>query len=266
MRYLPSLLLAVLASSLAVAQNVPILIVHPLAVGAITRDTGLYTGPGDMGTMKGVNRYLVLLESDLASKVSSMHNVTYQDRTATAELLHEVHMSSGRDFDPTSGALRGLMGRLDFLIVIDAIDPSTAKMRLIDVETGSIKGIETCSKRTSDNSACIVAMQHRIEAAARDRAGVNADFAAAREDMMKIKPGWDDQVARYEAAKAFWEHIEGTISSGGHALRPEIRTLLNGAAKDVATGRYAIETLDTPTLQTAINTLTAKLDKLDEYR
>jgi hypothetical protein len=255
-----------LSAVTAVAQNVPILMVHQLAVGAITRDAGLYTGPADMATMKGVNRYLVLLESDLASKVSSMHNVSYQDRTATAELLHEVHMSSGRDFDPTSGALRGLMGRLDFLIVIDAIDPSTAKMRLIDVESGSIKGIETCSKRVSDNSACIVAMVHRIEAAARDRAGANEQLAAAREDMMKVKPAWDEAVGRYDADKAFWERIEGTISSGGHALRPEIRSLLNGAQKDVQTGSYAIQTLDTQTLQGALTTLTAKLDKLDQYR
>jgi hypothetical protein len=153
---------AALGAQVAAAQDVPVLTVHPLAVGAITRDAGLYTGPSDFATMKGVNRYLILLESDLAAKVSSMPNVTYQDRTATAELLHEVHMSSGRDFDPSSGALRGLMGRLDFLIVIDAIDPSTAKMRLIDVQSGSIKGIETCSKRVSDNSACIVAMVGRI--------------------------------------------------------------------------------------------------------
>lgn len=250
----------------ATGQNVPVVIVHPLAVGAITRDAGLYTGPADLTTMKGVNRYLVLLESDLAEKVSGLHNVTYQDRTATAELLREVHMSSGRDFDPTSGALRGLMGRLDYLVVIDAIDPSTAKMRLIDVETGSVKGVETCSKRVSGNSACIVAMTQRIETAVHDHAGVNADFAAAREEMMKIKPGWDDAVGRYDATKAYWDHIQATISGGGHALRPEIRTLLNGAAKDVETGSFAIKTLDTPTLQTAITTLTAKLDKLDEYK
>ena len=255
-----------LSSLACAAQNVPIVITHPLSVGAITRDAGLYVGPSDLASMRGVNRYLVLLESDLASKVSSMRNVTYQDRTATAELLHEVHMSSGRDFDPTSGALRGLMGRLDFLVVIDAVDQSTAKMRLIDVESGSVKGVETCSKRVSDNSACIIAMQHRIEAAARDIAGANQNLAAQRDEVMKLKPSWDDQVARYDAAKAFWERIEGTISSGGHALRPEIRTLLNGAAKDVSTGTFAVRTLDTAALQTAITTLTAKLDKLDEFK
>jgi len=59
-------------------------------------------------------------------------------------------MSSGHNFDPTSGALRGLMGRLD-LVGCDRCDPpSAAKMRLIDVESGSVKGAE---KRVSDNSA-----------------------------------------------------------------------------------------------------------------
>jgi hypothetical protein len=83
---------------------------------------------------------------------------------------------------------------------------------------------------------------------------------------MKIKPSWDEAVGRYDAAKAYWERIEGTISSGGHALRPEIRSLLNGSEKDVQTGSYAIQTLDLPTLQTAITTLTAKLDKLDQFK
>ncbi len=260
------LLSLLLAGTSASAQNVPIIIAHPIAVGTITRDAGLYTGPADLVTMKGVNRYLILLESDLASKISGMRGISYQDRTATAELLHEVHMSSGRDFDPSSGALRGLMGRLDFLIVIDAIDASTAKMRLIDVETGSIKGIETCSRRTSDNSPCVVSMTHRLEAAGHERAGINGDLAAARQDMMTVKPQWDDQVARYDAAKAYWEHIESTISSGGHALRPEIRGLLNGCAKDVQTGRFAVQTLDTSTLKTATTTLSTKLDQLDTFR
>lgn len=250
-------------ASVASSQNVPIVIDRPIAVGAITRDTGIYTGPSDNGSLKGTNRYLVTLEADLAGKVSSMPNVTYQDRMATAELLREVHMSSGRDFDPTSGALRGLMGRLDFLIVIDAVDSATAKMRLIDVETGSIKGVETC---TRGSSACLTAMTRRIEAAARDRAGVNGALAAQRAEMMTVKPQWDDQVARYDAARAFWARIAGTISGGNHALRPEIQTLLNGAAKDVSSGSFAVQHLDTNGLRTALGTLTTKLDKLDELR
>ncbi|MBB5055437.1 hypothetical protein HDF16_000106 [Granulicella aggregans] len=60
-----------------------------------------------------------------------------------------------------------------------------------------------------------------------------------------VKPAWEEDVGRYDADKVFRKRIEGTISSGGHALRPEIRSLLNGAQKDVQTGSYAIQTLDT---------------------
>jgi hypothetical protein len=214
--------------------------------------------------MRRVNGYLINLESDLAAKISGMKGVSYQDRTATAELLHEVHMSSGRDFDSYSGALTGLMGRLDYLIVIDAVNASSARMRLIDVETGSVKGVENCS--TGGNARCVNAMAEKLKAAGQEAAGLTGELLAQRQEMMTIKPQWDDQVARYDAAKDYWEHIQSTISAGGHSLRPEIRTLLNGSAKDVSTGRFAVEHLDTATLKTAIVTLTAKLDKLDEYR
>ena len=174
-------------------------------------------------------------------------------------------MSSGRDFDQTTGGFRGLMGRLDFLIVIDGVDASTAKMRLIDVETGAVKGVETCSKRAA-NAACVNAMKGRIETAVREYAGLAGALLAQRQEMMTVKPQWDDQVARFDAAKAYWANIQKTISAGGHALRPEIQTLLNGAAKDVETGRFAVQTLDVPTLKTAVQTLQAKLDKLDQFR
>ncbi len=261
-------LVAVGLVSTSAAQNVPVPIVHPVTVGAITRDAGVYNlwiGPKDLPTIQAVNKSLVVLESDLAAAVSSMKGVSYQDRTATRQLLDEVHMTSGRDFDQTTGALRGLMGRLDFLIVIDGVDASTAKMRLIDVETGSVKGVETCSRRAA-NTACVNAMKNKIETAVREYAGLAGALLAQRQEMMTVKPQWDDQVARYDAAKAYWASIQKSISAGGHALRPEIQTLLNGAAKDVETGRFAVETLDTSTLKTAVQTLQTKLDKLDGFR
>jgi hypothetical protein len=247
-------------------QNAPVIVVHPVAVGAITRDPQLYLVPNDMATIQSVRRLLINVESDLAGRLSGMSGISYQDRTATDELLHEVHMSSGRDFDLSSGALRGLMGRLDYLIVIDAVDRSTAKMRLIDVETGSVKGVETCARRAAGPLPCVEAMAQRLQAAGRERAGVAGDLAAARGDVMQVKPQWDDAVARFEAARAYWAKIQSQISGGGHTLRPEIQTLLNGAAKDVSSGRFAVEHLDAPNLQVALQTLTAKLDQLDTFR
>lgn len=247
------------------AQNVPVVTAHPITVGAITRDAGLYSawnGGHDLALLRKVNGSLINLESDLAGKLSSMQGVSYQDRTATGALLQEVHLTTGRDFDQTTGALRGLMGRLDFLIVIDAIDAGIARMRLIAVETGSVKGVETC--RSGAYTVCINSMAVKLRAACQAVAGANDALLAQRADVMAAKPEWDNQVARYEADKAMWERRESTIRAEGHALRPEIRTLLNGAQKDVSTGSYAIQTLDIQALRTATVTLTEKLDKLEQ--
>lgn len=257
---------ATVMSAGAAAQNIPVVVVHPVTVGAITRDPQFYMVPNDMATIQSVRRLLINTESDLAGRVAGMSGISYQDRTATEELMHEVHMSSGRDFDPTTGALRGLMGRLDYLVVIDAVDRTTAKMRLIDVETGSVKGVETCTRRAAGPPPCINAMVGHLRDAGRERAGIAGDMAAARGDVMQIKPQWDDAVARYEATKAYWARIQSQISSGGHALRPEIQMLLNGADKDVSSGRFAAEHLDAPNLQVALQSLTPKLDKLDAFK
>jgi len=264
----PSMLaLIVCAAGISVsAQNVPIVINRPVTVGAITRDAGVYgvwVGTNDLALKRRVNGSLINLESDLAGKLSSLHGVSYQDRTATAELLHEVHMTTGRDFDQTTGALRGLMGKLDFLVVIDAVDARTARMKLIDVETGSVKGVANCQ---GNNTACVNTLARSLAVAANAVSVTNSQLEAQRAEMMTIKPQWDDAVARYEAAKQYWDHIQSTIAGQGHSLRPEIRTLLNGSAKDVSTGVFAVRTLDVPTLKTATETLTDKLDKLDTYR
>jgi hypothetical protein len=265
--YISALVLAgaclAIASS---AQNVPVVVAHPLTVGAITRDAGVYSawnGGHDLAIMRKVNGALINLESDLAGKISSMPGISYQDRSATGALLQEVHMTTGRDFDQSTGALRGLMGRLDFLIVIDAVDASTARMRLIEVQTGSVKGVESC--HAGANAVCVNQMAAKLKAAGQEVAGANGALLAQRSEVMAAKPEWDDQVARYEADKELWERRQSTISAAGHALRPEIRVLLNGAQKDVETGRYAVQTLDTQALKTATATLTEKLDKLEQY-
>jgi hypothetical protein len=99
--------------------------------------------------LKDINQFLNVLESQLAAEFVKYSDVDYLDRTNTLEIFREVHLSSGPAFNPASGALRGLMGRLDYLAVLDSSEPSTARIRLIDVETGAVKAIEACKKRTS---------------------------------------------------------------------------------------------------------------------
>lgn len=120
-----------------------------VSVGAITKYTGVISGRDDVRDLKEINNFLNSLESQLAGEFVKYPDVEYLDRTNTEDIFEELHLSSKSAFDPSSGALRGLMGRLDFLAVIDSSEPMSARLRLIDVQSGAVKAIETCKRSTS---------------------------------------------------------------------------------------------------------------------
>jgi len=120
-----------------------------VSVGAVTKYTGVITSNDDVKELKSINSYLNSLESQLASEFVKYPEVQYLDRTNTENIFHELHLSSNSAFNPSSGAIRGLLGRLDFLTVIDSSESSNARLRLIDVETGAVKAIENCKRVTS---------------------------------------------------------------------------------------------------------------------
>ena len=174
-----------------------------VTVGAVTRDSGLYVGPSDVSVMKDVNKFLSSLESDLAGEVSSQGIVEYQDRSSVRELFRELHLSSSFAFDASSGAARGLLGRLDLLVVIDALEPNKAKMRLIDVETGAVRGVESCTKRfallglsTQQAPDCVPAMARRISTVGKQKI-VEKAARIAKNAQQEL----DDERTRDERAK-----------------------------------------------------------------
>jgi len=120
-----------------------------VSVGAITKYTGVITSNDDVKELKAINSNLNSLESQLASEFVKYPDVQYLDRTNTQNIFDELHLSSSSPFDASSGALRGLMGRLDFIVVIDSSEPSNARLRLIDVETGAVRAVEPCRRVTS---------------------------------------------------------------------------------------------------------------------
>jgi hypothetical protein len=120
-----------------------------VSVGSVPKYSGIITNEDDIKDLKEINNFLFGLESQLAAEFVKYSDVDYLDRTNTMEIFREKHLSSGPDFDPSSGAMRGLLGRLDYLAVLDASEPTTARIRLIDVETGAVKVVENCKKRTS---------------------------------------------------------------------------------------------------------------------
>lgn len=120
-----------------------------VSVGAITKYTGVLTNRDDIKDLKDINNYLNSLESQLAAEFVKYPDIQYLDRTNTEDIFHELRLSSNSAFDSSSGALRGLLGRLDFLAVINSSEPTNARLRLIDVESGAVKAIETCKQSKS---------------------------------------------------------------------------------------------------------------------
>ena len=112
-------------------------------VGAVLKYTGL---PSDLTELKNTNLYLQALESQTASETLKLSGVRYIDRVSVNQIFREKNLSEDIAFNPSSGALRGLLGRLDVLIVIDAADPSVARLRAIELEDGSVRALNTCKR------------------------------------------------------------------------------------------------------------------------
>lgn len=119
-----------------------------VAVGAVTRYSGIATDEKDVQGIKSINKSLNTLESQVAKEFVNHPEVEYLDRMNMEAILSELHLSSNSNFDASSGALRGLLGRLDFLVVIDSAEPATARVRLIDVESGAVKAIDSCTQKS----------------------------------------------------------------------------------------------------------------------
>jgi len=120
-----------------------------ISVGSVTKYSGIATNEQDIKDIKALNEFLNTLESQLAKEFLTRGDIDYLDRMNTEAIFNELHLSQNSAFNASSGALRGLLGRLDFLVVIDSAEPTTARVRLIDVESGAVKAIETCKRKSS---------------------------------------------------------------------------------------------------------------------
>jgi flagellar biosynthesis GTPase FlhF len=116
-----------------------------VSVGAVTKYSGSYSS----SERQRCQDFLDILETQLAAEFVKLPELDYVDRSSLDEVFHELHLSSDIAFDTSSGALRGLLSRLDLLIVAVASSPSSARVRVLDVETGAVKGVAICQPRTS---------------------------------------------------------------------------------------------------------------------
>ncbi len=114
------------------------------SVGAMTK----YTGSSSSGDAQLSKDSLATLETQLAAAFAKSSELQYLDRSNLDEIFRELHVSSTSLFNASSGALRGLLGRLDYLIVAESSSPTLSRVRVLDVETGAVKMAAFCQART----------------------------------------------------------------------------------------------------------------------
>jgi hypothetical protein len=251
MKALRLLLLIILACTIQRSQGQ-----ETINVGSILKYTG---GPTKLSELKDTNLYLRTLESQIASAAIRLNGVRYIDRTSVDQIFQELNLSNDAAFDASSGALRGLLGRLDLLIVIDSADSSFARLRAIDLQDGSVRNMGTCKRgflsSPSDGSAdCaknfvgeLAPITKELAQAKRRRQADNARRAA--------------EVAVQRAAEARQAAQERKAAQAKAAAEEKAARLQADAdEKDLAERQAAISAL-----QPGLEELLSRLQSADEF-
>ncbi len=152
-----------------------------ISIGALTKYTG---SPANQNEGQD---FLATLETLMAASFVNAKDIDYLDRSNLDALLTELHLSSSSVFDRSTGALRGLLGRLDLLIVIEASTAARARIRVLDVERGVVKAVEICETSDRPLTSTPVCVQQLV----------NQSLATARE-ILTLK---QNRIAKAEAAQ-----------------------------------------------------------------
>jgi hypothetical protein len=166
---------ALTSTSLLVAQDVQ---VPRITIGAVTK----YTGSPSPSESQRVQEFLSNLELQLASSFAKSSDLDYLDRSNLDALFRELHLSSSTFFDASTGSLHGLLGRLDFLVVAEASSSTSARVRVLDVETSAVKVATLCQPRTTifgsastDAPECVSQIVTQVAPFAKARFATNRD-------------------------------------------------------------------------------------------
>lgn len=243
-----------------------------VSVGSVTRYTGIEADKSHVGDLKSIRNFLNALEAQIARAFLDHPEMDYMDRMNTDALFQELHLSSDAAFNPNSGALRGLLGRLDYLVVMDASDPATARVRLIDVKTGAVKAVETCARRGNDLTApaCVGPFVNRAvmvaKATLRERLETQQRLAEVNQQLAEVKPELDDLNARLRSQLGFWKPIADQLAASGQPLRGSTQVLLDRARADDRDCHSYFGNSDVEMLHACVGRLRADVDELETLR
>lgn len=254
-----------------------------VSVGSVTKYSGVENNKSDAADAKSIHNFLNSLEAQVAKAFVEHPEVDYLDRMNTDALFQELHLSSSAAFDPNSGALRNLLGRLDYLIVIDASAASSARVRLIDVRTGAVKAIEICTRRMADAAtpACVTPFVNRCvavakakrqmkitaqEQAAAEAAETARSQAEINRQLAELKPTLDDLSTRVRSQLAFWRTISDQLAATGQPLRGSTQSLLDRARTDDRDCHGYWGSSDVDLLHACVGKLRTDVDELETLR
>jgi hypothetical protein len=249
-------------------------------VGTVTKYTGK---PASQNELKNSELFLATLETQAAAEALKFDDIDYMDRSAVDQVFQELNLSSDVAFNPASGALKGLLGRLDFLIVIDASSPTVARMRALDNQTGAVRAVAICRRPNSSfasaslgDGACVRAfmgqlhphlkklLSDRLErkAAAQQQ---EMDAQERRAETAAMQPALEGAKSRLSAANSFWEGVRRQQADHG-GIRPEIQSALTAANAAAARCQGLFDSAQPVALKTGITDLNRRLDLLDSYK
>lgn len=236
--FLFSVALCVLSGPSLSAQDVRV------TAGSVLKYGGLSNDPSDLQQVK---EYLSSLESQVAKGVIDSPGIEYIDRANLLSLLAELNLSEG--FDPSSGALRGLLGRLDFLIVVESLNSTSARIRVIDVESGAVKALSDCKKpsalagmfSSSHVDQCVSPIVEKLSKLADSRRTVKQERlrkeAADQLEVQRQLAAQQETAKRQQAEEARVHEEQERKAEEQHAADEAERERVSGLIRDL-TPRY----------------------------
>jgi hypothetical protein len=249
--------------------------------------------------------FLSMTEAHAAAAFIKATDIEYMDRGSMDSLLADLRLSSSSAFDTSTGPAPGLLGRLDFLVVVEAALPTSVRLRTIDLESGAVKAMSICEAEAGwfggssvDYSECLspfvtqtlsVARQRlatkKLEAeqeaaATRAREEERLESERRRQEAEERAEQQRQEGRRQRAARQreinqirpeyeeimFWDEMTQMLAESGNTFRPEIAETLATARSKRRECTNHFNDLRSSELRSCVVELNREVDALESFR
>lgn len=273
-----------------------------ISVAAVTK----YTGASSPDEARHSQTFLDTLETQLAAGFVKARDIDYLDRSRRDGLFRESHLSSTSVFSQSPGALKGLLGRLDFLIVAEASTADRARLRVIDVGTGEVKVGAICDSPTTiagqpsrATPECVPRILEQTLAAAKTQLAIKQNRLGARPEATRkrageeqaprrkqadekevawkqqeeidrqldpLRPRYESAVAQLSTEAARWAGVRKQLNARGLGLRADVESALGRTEQTADRCNGWLANRNPEKLSSCLDQLDNNLYQLAQYR